>query len=409
MNQRLSFAILFLLLSFPSASAVLFTPALPSIVSFFQLSSAQSDLTLSTYLIGYALGQLPYGPLANRFGRKKTLYIGLSISIVGCLLCAASSFFVSFPLLVFARFLQALGACVGLKVSFTMIADSYDEMKGAKMISLLGTGFAIVPAIAMMIGGYLTKNYAWESCFYFLAIFGGVVLWLSMQLPETSKKLTRDALRIPKIIEGYTAACKNKPLMFSGLIIGLGTAISYIFNAKAPFIAINLLGLSPDMFGMYSLIPLLGMLVGSFLSHRLAGSRSLIRVLLIGSIVSLSGALFMLLLFASEMGSVASLFLPMFLIYMIDSVIFSNISSFGLARAQDKANGSAILHFVSLSTAAIFMFSIRFSSLDVELLMPVSFVLLLCMTFVLCFGLRGFTVSQGSEQSPPLEKDQDQL
>ena len=82
------FLILLLIASFASVGAVLFTPALPSIRDFFHVSVGESQLTITSYLVGYALGQLPYGPLANRYGRKPALYMGISLSIVGSLLCA---------------------------------------------------------------------------------------------------------------------------------------------------------------------------------------------------------------------------------------------------------------------------------------------------------------------------------
>lgn len=381
-------AILFLLVSFPSFGAVLFTPALPSIISFFQISTSHSSLAISVYLIGYAFGQLPYGPLANRLGRKPTLYIGICIAIVGCLLCALSSYFSSFGLLVFARFVQALGACVGLKISFTMVADAYEPVDATRMIARLGMAFAVMPAIGVTIGGYLTRFFSWESCFYFLALFGCVVLWLSMRLPETGRGIDRDALKFFRIVNGYASLLKNKYVVMSGLMMGCGTSIIYIFNAKAPFLGIQHIGLDPNVFGIYSMIPLLGMLLGAFLADRLAGRFSLVAFLLVGLIISLSGSFLMLLYFANGSISSPTLFSPMFLIYMIDSIVFANVMSFGLSKAENKANGSAMLNFISLSLAVLAVSLVGGSSSSSELLMPLSFVALLFIVFLLCFGLR---------------------
>ncbi|MES2121598.1 MAG: MFS transporter [Chlamydiota bacterium] len=195
-SLRLPLPILFLLVSFASVGAVLFTPALPSIAHHFNVSAASVQFTITSYLIGYALGQLPYGPLANGIGRKKTLYWGIFVSIIGSLLCALSAPLHCFPLLVIARVIQALGACVGLKVSFTMIADVYDQTASTKMISKTLMAFAIMPGIAIAIGGAITEYINWQSCFYFLALFGVVTLWFVSRLPETAPSIDLSALKL---------------------------------------------------------------------------------------------------------------------------------------------------------------------------------------------------------------------
>ena len=380
--------ILLLLVSFASVGAVLFTPALPEITSFFHVSVGQAQITITAYLLGYALGQLPYGPLANRFGRKITLYIGISLAIVGSLLCAFSSPLKSFELLVIARFLQALGACVGLKISYTMIADVYNQKEATKIFSSVIIAFAIMPGVAVAIGGVLTQLLNWESCFYFLALFAAFVLWLSTKLPETAKTLDPNALNISSIIQGYKSKFKNKHLVISGLMIGCGSAVIYIFAAKSPFIGIDLIGLTPAAFGAYNLIPLVGMLLGAFCSAQLAGRISLFNLLLLGVTASLTATLTMLIPFSLGMLNALSLFLPMFLIYIAESLVFANISSFGLAHAKNKSNGSAILNFISLSVTVIAVLLSELIYPESAILLPVSLVVCFLIMFLLWNSLR---------------------
>jgi len=380
--------ILLLLVSFASVGAVLFTPALPSISSFFHLSVGQAQLTITSYLIGYALGQLPYGPLANRFGRKITLYIGISLSIVGCLLCAVSSSFASFKLLVFARFLQALGASVGLKISFTMIADVYSQTESTKMIARNLIAFAVMPGLAVAMGGWLTHLFGWESCFYFLALFGAFVLWLSTKLPETAQSLDRYALGVSSIIHGYTLKFKNQRLVISGFMLGCVSSVLYIFASKAPFIGISLVGLTPDVFGTYNLIPLSGMLLGGLLSGRLAGRFPLLGLLLTGIVASFIATFTMLIPFSIGMFNSVTLFFPMFLIYMAEALVFANISSFGLAHAQNKSNGSAVLNFINLSITVVAVVLSEFIYPELAILMPISFLIFFFLCFLLWLRLR---------------------
>ncbi len=387
------FIILLLLVSFASVGAVLFTPALPSIRSFFDLSVGETQLTITSYLLGYALGQLPYGPLANRYGRKTTLYIGISLSIVGSLLCALSAPFESFGLLVSARFLQALGACVGLKISFTMIADVYNQVDATKKISRIMMAFAIMPGMAVAIGGWMTALFNWESCFYFLAMFGVFILWLARRLPETAKSLDLHALQFFSLVRGYKETFKNKRLVTSGFMMGLGSAVIYVFATKAPFIGIDLIGLTPDVFGNYNLIPLIGMLLGALLAAKLAGRFSLLTLLLMGIVGSFVFSCIMLVPFVAGAVSVWSLFLPIVFIYLAESLVFANISAFGLSHATNKSNGSAILNFINLSTTVVAVLLLEFIYPESALLMPLSFIVFFAIIFVLWLRLKKLDAS----------------
>src|SRR3990167_470523 len=106
-TQKLPFITLLLLISFASVNAVLFTPALPNIANFFSIANDTAQQTISLFLIGYALGQLVYGPLANRYGRKPALYLGISLQIISSLLCVLAGITHQFWLLILGRFLLA--------------------------------------------------------------------------------------------------------------------------------------------------------------------------------------------------------------------------------------------------------------------------------------------------------------
>ncbi|MBY0530082.1 MAG: MFS transporter [Rhabdochlamydiaceae bacterium] len=392
-SDKPQFTLLLLLVSFASVGAVLFTPALPSITTFFGISVAEAQFTITAYLIGYAIGQLPYGPLANRYGRKITLYIGISLAILGSLLCALAAPLMSFSLLIFARVLQALGACVGLKISFTMIADVYEQTEATKMISRILIAFAIMPGLAVALGGWITHLLNWQSCFYFLGLFGIVVLWLSTKLPETAASLDQHALKVSSILHGYAVKFKNKRLVTSALMMGCGTSVVYVFAAKAPFIGIDLIGMTTDAFGNYNLIPLLGMLFGALLSAKIAGRFSLLYLLLTGIVTALAMTLTMLIPFSMGKFNALTLFFPMFLIYIAQSLVFANISSFGLASAKNKSNGSAVLNFINLSTTVVALILLEFIYPESAIVLPLSFVFFFCMMLFLWWRLRKLSVS----------------
>jgi DHA1 family bicyclomycin/chloramphenicol resistance-like MFS transporter len=145
MQTRLSFFILLPLISFASVNAVLFTPALPDITHFFAIKASLAQQTITWFLIGYALGQLVYSPMANRYGRKPALYVGIGLQIISSLACVLAGVLHVFWLLVIARFLQALGSGVGLKMSYTLLNDCYEPKVAGQKISYLMLAFAITP------------------------------------------------------------------------------------------------------------------------------------------------------------------------------------------------------------------------------------------------------------------------
>ncbi len=380
--------ILFLLISFGSVGAVLFTPALPAIQEFFHVSVGQAQLTITSYLAGYALGQLPYGPLANGFGRKKALYFGLSLAILGSLLCAFSAFTGSFAVLIFARFLQALGATVGLKISYTMVADTYEQADATRIISRFVLSFAIMPGIAIAIGGFLTSLFNWESCFYFLALFGVFMLFLCKRLPETAKIIDRSYLKFPAIIEGYRLKLKNRQLIISAFMIGCGGAIIYIFASKAPFIGINLMGLSPEKFGSYNLIPLIGTVTGGFIASAIIGRFPTMKIISMSIIASLFASLTMLIPFAIWGPTTPSLFLSMAAIYFAQGIGYPNISAYGLSTAKNKSNASAVLNFLNLSTAVIGVLLSEFIFPESALALPLFIFFFFSLMLFLSFRLK---------------------
>jgi DHA1 family bicyclomycin/chloramphenicol resistance-like MFS transporter len=161
---------LMLLSAFAAMGAIIMTPALPAIADFFGRSVGATQLAVTSFLLGYALGQLIYGPIANRYGRKIGLYIGIAIATLGSLFSILSSPADSFTLLITGRFLEAIGSSAGLAISFAMINDFYFETQARKITGLLMLAFAIVPGVATAVGGILVQYIGWRACFYFLLV-----------------------------------------------------------------------------------------------------------------------------------------------------------------------------------------------------------------------------------------------
>lgn len=379
--------ILLLLASFASVSAVLFTPALPEMAKQFGITSAQAQLTMTTFLVGYAFGNLPYGPFSNRFGRKPAIYVGALLAVVGCLIILLAGVLDAFWLLLVGRFLSALGSSVGLKITFTMIGDVFSQTQASKKISYVMLSFAIAPGLAIALGGLLTNHFGWVSCFYFLTAYSLLLLALSTLLPETCQKQDMDALDGVKILTSLAQKLKNKKLVTCALLMGCATSFVYLFASEAPFIGIDKIGLSPDVYGILNFIPPVGMIIGSFFALRLAGKWEILPIMTLGIVIALLGAAAMFVLFLLDIVSLYTLFIPMPFIYVGLSLIFSNTSALAMSHAKNKSNASAVMNFINMGVSVAALLTLESLTSHKAYILPLFFLLLGGLMLVLHLSL----------------------
>ncbi|HSW71680.1 MAG TPA: MFS transporter [Gammaproteobacteria bacterium] len=375
MQTKLPFFTLLLLISFASVNAVLFTPALPSLAQFFEISEDSAQYTITWFLVGYALGQLVYGPLANRFGRKPALYMGISLQIISSLLCVFSGVIHQYWLLVIARFLLALGSGVGLKMTYTLVSECYEPKIASQKISYLMLAFAITPGLSVALGGILNSYYGWTSCFYAGALYGVTLLFFVSGLPETQKTLNLNALKIKHLLHEYSKQFKSIQLLTSGLLMGCSTSFVYVFAALAPFIAINIFGLSSAEYGLANLLPPLGLILGSIVGAGLSKKYPLGSIIRAGIFIASLGVIIMFIAMILHFPLLVSLFLPMIIIYFGLCFVLANASTLAMSRVTDKAQGSAVMNFINMGLATIVVLSLGLFPIQ-TLLLPASYIIL---------------------------------
>lgn len=363
-----AFFTLLLLISFASVNAVLFTPALPNIAQFFSVSDNTTQQTISWFLIGYAFGQLAYGPLANRSGRKSALYAGICLQIFSSLLCICAGIWQLYGLLIVGRFLLALGAGVGLKMTFTLVNECFEPHIAKQKISYLMLAFAITPGLAVAIGGFLNAHFAWQSCFYACAFYGLLLLGLVTRFPETKLQCESDALKICNLYNAYRLQFKNNTLLTSSFLMGCTSSFVYVFAALAPFIAINLLHMNSVTYGIANLLPAVGLFLGSISSAQCVKSHALPKVLGFGLGITTIGVVSMLFTMCIQLDVLYSLFLPMLIINFGLAFILANASSMAMANTTDKANGAAVMSFVNMGFATLVVLIIGLLPLHLFLL-----------------------------------------
>lgn len=373
-----------LLCCFMSVGAVAFTPAYPQLAKEFNLTDAQTQWVMTLFLLGTAFGRLPYGPLANRIGRKKTLYLGLGISLIGTIMTIYAQ---SYAFLCFGRLIQAIGSAVTLKIGYTMIGDVHTGAKATQVLSYAMFAYAILPGIATSITGYITPNFGWRGGFWFFLFFTIFVSACCLLLPETSSERDIHALKIKRIAVGYLKQFKNLNLVLWGSLMGLSTAVIFIFSQEAPFVGIDLLGLTSAEYGVYYLVPAFGIAAGSLATAWLAGRMKSMMGMLLGIIIILFGSIGMGALFLNQWMSGWALFLPQVAVQFGDALLYTNASSKGLSDATDKSNASAIMLFINSVIGFIGTYAVGTFFPRALMTLPIVFIFITLIMLILWIAL----------------------
>jgi DHA1 family bicyclomycin/chloramphenicol resistance-like MFS transporter len=323
-------------------------PALPATAKAFGVSARAVQLTITLYLIGLATGQLLYGPISDRFGRRPALIAGLALfTLAGAITALATDA----ATLIAARILQSLGGCAGLVLGRAIVRDSAAPDRAAAQLALLTLVMSMAPAIAPAIGGFATAALGWRACFALLAIVGAIVTPLAVLfMPETLAGTgARRSLLVPSLRLLRSPA-------FCGFAIGgaCTTTAFYAFMSASPFILINLLHQTPQQVGLYYLVLMLGVALGGFLANRLAGRMRLGHVLRLANGLAIAGATGFMLTSLSGRLSVSPV-IGTVALFMVGAGLASPFAITGAVSVNPQAIGAAsgLYGFVQMSYGAL--------------------------------------------------------
>lgn len=338
-------------ISIASFSAAFITPALPQIELFYGLSPGKVEWVVSAFLFGYVIGQLLYGPLANRWGRVFALRIGLTINLIGIVVCLASFKLNSFWLLSLGRFVSALGAASGLACTFMLINEwlSEPQRKSAMAYSILS--FTCGIGLAVTLGGIISEYGSWTYCFLFLLLHGLVMLFGTSLFKETLKQ--PQTINLISILAGYKRALASRTLILFSLVVGFCSLVGYCFSAAGPQIAYDRLHLSAAEYGYWNLINTVGMLAGGLGAKLLLTRLRAIRVIFLGFTGCALGILSLIAMDAVHSSHAAWFFLSTLTLYLFSGLLFAGGSLIASNALTDKANASAMMSFINMSTATL--------------------------------------------------------
>lgn len=263
-----------------------YLPSFTQIAKQFYTSIDQIEVTLSIYLLGFAIGQLLGGPLSDRYGRKIFIFTGLCLYIVFSFFISQAS---SLEQLWIFRFFQALGGGLTVVNTSAIVRDIYSGKKGAKIFSVIAVIMMIAPMFAPVIGALILNFFSWRYIFIFLCLYGCMMLYLVSKLPETSPKIKQNSF-----FSNYIEIFKNKDAILLILANGFGFSGLFIFITKASFIYMEYFKLDIVYFSMFFSFNVVSLMAFSKLNMKLLDKHSLMKLFKAGIILQLITAILLL-------------------------------------------------------------------------------------------------------------------
>lgn len=335
----------------------MYLPGFAGIAKDLNTTVANVSLTLSSYFIGISAGQLLYGPLLDRFGRKKPLFIGMLVYILASLGCV---FVTDIDTFIGLRFIQAIGSCAVTVASVSMVRDLFPVKDIPKVFSLLMLVVGLSPMLAPTIGGYITEDFGWHTVFFILMCMGILILIAALLgLPNTFVPDTTISLKPKPIVTGFISILKV-PQFYTYAFAG-AVAFSGLFTyvAASPIIFMDIYKVDAKTYGwifaFMSLSFISASQLNSLLLRRFRSDQMIIGALVVQSIISI---VFLYLALKGLLGlyeTIAMLFI------FLACLGISNPNTAGLTLAPFEKNAgsaSALMGAIQLGLGAMASFAV---------------------------------------------------
>ena len=307
----------------------MYLPAFTALARDLNASEIAVQATLSTFLVGLALGQLVIGPLADRHGRRTPLLIGLVIYIAAAAACALSP---NIESLWVARFAQSIGTCAAIVIARATVRDLYSGADGAHFLSMLMLVLGTAPIVGPPLGSVILEVYSWRGIFWFHTAIGtAALIAVVFALPETLPAKKRARGGILSVLKGYVALLQDRRYIAPTLAADCVFAGLFAFLAAGPFILIDVYGLTPQQFAFLFSFNAFGFVVGTQINARLVRRYGPARMLTGALFVYFAAAIAMLASVMSGFGGFVGLAVPLFVLFATVGAAPTN----ALALAQE--------------------------------------------------------------------------
>lgn len=279
----------------------MYLPSLPTLAGELGTTSSMAQISVSTFFFGLALGQLLYGPLSDRFGRRPALALGFGLYLVASLACALTR---SIEMLIVARAVQGLGAAASPSAGRAIIRDHWSGNAAARAMSFVMMVMSVAPLVAPLLGGQVLAWLGWRAIFWILAGFAVAALGMvALALPETNGPVRRGDVRMGAVYRIYGQVLAD-PRALAWLVCGgLVSASMFAYITSAPFLYIELFGVDPQLFGFYFGLNIIGMVLGNLVNGRLVSRFGYRRMMEAGTLVLLLASVALALATGAGFGS----------------------------------------------------------------------------------------------------------
>jgi DHA1 family bicyclomycin/chloramphenicol resistance-like MFS transporter len=339
------------LTAFPPVSVDLYLPAFPDLADHFATSTGTVALSLSTYLVGVAAGQLVYGRLSDTYGRRPPMVVGIALYIGASVACA---FAPSVGALIGLRLVQGLGACAGVVIARAIVRDLYDGAEAARFYSLLMLVFGVAPVVAPLVGAGILAVAGWRAIFVTLALYGFACLLMVARLPETLPRERRRPAGLRDALRSYRQVLGDRAfLAYTGAIV-FGSVALLAYIASSPALLIEEHGVSPQTFGLLFGANSLGFVAVSQVTSRVVGRVGPELVLRIGVAAHSLAAASLLGVALAAPGGLGALLPPLFVMVASLGAVWPTATALAMTPFPQSAGAaSAVLGAGQIGGGAI--------------------------------------------------------
>ncbi len=329
----------------------MYLPAFPSIAKGLNSTIEHVTLSLSSFFIGISIGQLVYGPLLERYGRKIPLYFGLGLYAFASFACASA---ISVEMLILFRFFQALGGCVGMVASRAMVRDLFDVKDNAKVFSTLMLVIAVSPIIAPTLGGFITVYLGWRYIFVMLIIVIALIITgIIYLLPEGKGPDETYSLKPAAILSSFGSILKHPQFLLYTFSASVASAGLYAFISGSPFVFIEYFTISQQYYGWIFAFVASGLIGSSQLNSVLLKKFHSDQIIKIALYIQSTVAVILVSTAIFGVANVYSTVLLVFLFLCCQGFIFPNASALSMAPfGHNAGNASALMGFIQMSVGA---------------------------------------------------------
>ena len=352
----------------------MYLPAMPELERVFQVSTTAVQSTMVTYLIGFALGQLLYGPITDRFGRKPPLYFGLALFAISSAACA---FAPNIAVMSTLRLFQAIGACGGSVISRAVVRDIFPPDELRRVFSMLILVLGVSPILAPLFGSYLLAWFGWRAAFITQGIIGTLLfLGMHFRMRESMARGSRRPLQVSSIAGAYATLIRDRTFLGASFVCGFSSAGAFAYIAAAPFVFMNLYQVRTETFGWLFGSVAAGMVAGSQINGRMPHRIQLWKVLRVANLVQLVAAFLLTASVITGTGGLPVVYFCIFVYIAAQGFVFPNGSAIAMTRhGQIAGSASALLGTNQFLIAAV---GTSFLGALANPAIPMTLVILIC-------------------------------